>query len=162
MHATEASSFEFSASQQNMIAVPAKTFLLVSFSAFEQLVDAYSEQAKALLDGGVDVLLVETIFDTANSKVCENGEPCFIQQSSGDPPKTPRKKQMNKEKGWGGSLQREGGSLLESIHVQKTLSETPTLFILLGQPADLPLSLSSQRWVHKVASRRKEKWEVLC
>ncbi|PVD26012.1 hypothetical protein C0Q70_13680 [Pomacea canaliculata] len=35
---------------------------------FEQLVDAYTEQAKALLEGGVDVLIVETIFDTANAK----------------------------------------------------------------------------------------------
>ena len=26
------------------------------------------EQARGLLDGGVDILLVETIFDTANSK----------------------------------------------------------------------------------------------
>ena len=50
------------------------TFILVSFSAFEQLVEAYSEQAKALLEGGVDVLLVETIFDTANARVSENGE----------------------------------------------------------------------------------------
>jgi len=31
-------------------------------------VSAYAEQARALLDGGVDVLLVETIFDTANAK----------------------------------------------------------------------------------------------
>lgn len=30
--------------------------------------EAYTEQAKGLLEGGVDVLLVETIFDTANSK----------------------------------------------------------------------------------------------
>ena len=30
---------------------------------------AYGEQARALLDGGVDILLVETIFDTANAKV---------------------------------------------------------------------------------------------
>ena len=29
---------------------------------------AYAEQARALLDGGVDVLLAETIFDTANAK----------------------------------------------------------------------------------------------
>ena len=29
---------------------------------------AYSEQVRGLLDGGVDVLLVETIFDTANAK----------------------------------------------------------------------------------------------
>ena len=36
--------------------------------AFDELVDSYSEQARGLLDGGVDVLMVETIFDTANSK----------------------------------------------------------------------------------------------
>ena len=35
---------------------------------FDQLVDAYSEQTEALLDGGVDILLVETIFDTLNAK----------------------------------------------------------------------------------------------
>ncbi|XP_076441895.1 methionine synthase-like [Babylonia areolata] len=35
---------------------------------FQQLVEAYSEQAKALLEGGADVLLVETIFDTANAR----------------------------------------------------------------------------------------------
>ena len=36
--------------------------------AFDELVDAYTEQARGLLDGGADILLVETIFDTANSK----------------------------------------------------------------------------------------------
>jgi len=35
---------------------------------FDQLVAAYSEQIDALLDGGVDLLLVETIFDTLNAK----------------------------------------------------------------------------------------------
>jgi len=35
---------------------------------FDQLVNAYSEQTEALLDGGVDILLVETIFDTLNAK----------------------------------------------------------------------------------------------
>lgn len=35
---------------------------------FMELVDAYSEQMRGLLDGGSDVLLVETIFDTLNSK----------------------------------------------------------------------------------------------
>ena len=39
--------------------------------AFDELVDAYTEQARGLLDGGADVLLVETIFDTANSKVSD-------------------------------------------------------------------------------------------
>ncbi len=36
--------------------------------SFDQLVTAYKEQANALLDGGVDLLLVETIFDTLNAK----------------------------------------------------------------------------------------------
>jgi 5-methyltetrahydrofolate--homocysteine methyltransferase len=35
---------------------------------FAELVDAYAEQADALLEGGADVLLVETIFDTLNAK----------------------------------------------------------------------------------------------
>ena len=35
---------------------------------FEELRVAYKEQAEALIDGGVDILLVETIFDTLNAK----------------------------------------------------------------------------------------------
>src|SRR5881227_3330412 len=35
---------------------------------FEQLRAAYHEQVQALLEGGVDLLLVETIFDTLNAK----------------------------------------------------------------------------------------------
>ncbi|MEM7370090.1 MAG: methionine synthase [Bacteroidota bacterium] len=35
---------------------------------FDDLVDAYHEQAKGLLDGGADILLVETVFDTLNCK----------------------------------------------------------------------------------------------
>jgi 5-methyltetrahydrofolate--homocysteine methyltransferase len=35
---------------------------------FDELVTAYGEQVHGLLDGGVDVLLVETIFDTLNAK----------------------------------------------------------------------------------------------
>lgn len=35
---------------------------------FDQLVVAFKEQAKGLLDGGVDMLLVETITDTLNAK----------------------------------------------------------------------------------------------
>jgi 5-methyltetrahydrofolate--homocysteine methyltransferase len=36
--------------------------------SFEQLYQAYYKQAEGLLDGGVDALLVETIFDTLNAK----------------------------------------------------------------------------------------------
>ncbi len=35
---------------------------------FDELAAAYKEQAKGLLDGGADVLLIETIFDTLNAK----------------------------------------------------------------------------------------------
>ena len=36
--------------------------------SFDELVVAYSEQARGLLDGGADILLVETVFDTLNCK----------------------------------------------------------------------------------------------
>ena len=35
---------------------------------FDELVSSYSEQIKGLIEGGVDILLVETIFDTLNAK----------------------------------------------------------------------------------------------
>ena len=35
---------------------------------FDELVESYSEQIRALIDGGVDILLVETVFDTLNAK----------------------------------------------------------------------------------------------
>ena len=37
-------------------------------TTYEELVAAYSDQVRGLLDGGVDLLLVETIFDTQNAK----------------------------------------------------------------------------------------------
>lgn len=36
--------------------------------SFDELVEAYKEQALGLIDGGADVLMVETIFDTLNAK----------------------------------------------------------------------------------------------
>ncbi len=36
--------------------------------SFDEVVVAYTEQIRGLVDGGVDVLLVETIFDTLNAK----------------------------------------------------------------------------------------------
>ena len=37
-------------------------------TTYDELVTAYHEQARGLLDGGADLLLVETIFDTLNAK----------------------------------------------------------------------------------------------
>jgi len=47
--------------------------------SFDELVAAYREQVRGLVDGGVDLLLVETIFDTLNAKaalyaIAEEGE----------------------------------------------------------------------------------------
>ncbi len=36
--------------------------------SFDEVAEAYYEQVKGLIDGGVDILLVETIFDTLNAK----------------------------------------------------------------------------------------------
>jgi 5-methyltetrahydrofolate--homocysteine methyltransferase len=36
--------------------------------SYDELVEAYKEQVKALVEGGVDFLLVETVFDTLNAK----------------------------------------------------------------------------------------------
>ena len=35
---------------------------------YDELVEAYDEQMQALIEGGVDALLIETIFDTLNAK----------------------------------------------------------------------------------------------
>jgi 5-methyltetrahydrofolate--homocysteine methyltransferase len=35
---------------------------------FDQLVDAYRESTRALVEGGVDLILIETVFDTLNAK----------------------------------------------------------------------------------------------
>ena len=37
-------------------------------TTYDELVAAYDEQVRGLLDGGADLLLVETIFDTLNAK----------------------------------------------------------------------------------------------
>jgi 5-methyltetrahydrofolate--homocysteine methyltransferase len=37
-------------------------------ATFDEVMTAYYDQARGLIDGGVDILLVETIFDTLNSK----------------------------------------------------------------------------------------------
>ncbi len=35
---------------------------------FDELVQAYAEQTRGLIDGGVDIIMVETVFDTLNAK----------------------------------------------------------------------------------------------
>ncbi len=55
------------------------TKIMLSFNAdkpgerpvtFDMMVDSYAEQVRGLLDGGVDLLLPETSFDTLNMKSC--------------------------------------------------------------------------------------------
>ena len=58
--------------------------------SFDDLRIAYKQQAEALLDGGVDLLLVETVFDTLNAKAAlfainevfeERGKKCPVMVS---------------------------------------------------------------------------------
>ncbi len=48
--------------------------------SFDQLVKAYLEQARALLEGGADILMVETIFDTLNCKAALFAIDCFFEE----------------------------------------------------------------------------------
>ncbi len=38
--------------------------------SFDELVDAYTESLAGLIEGGSDIILIETIFDTLNAKAC--------------------------------------------------------------------------------------------
>ncbi len=45
-----------------------RTISVTGNVTFEELEKSYYEQSKALIDGGADILLIETIFDTLNAK----------------------------------------------------------------------------------------------
>jgi 5-methyltetrahydrofolate--homocysteine methyltransferase len=49
---------------------------------FDELVEAYTEQMTALLEGGVDALLIETIFDTLNAKAAIYAAEDAMQQAA--------------------------------------------------------------------------------
>ncbi|MET0961461.1 MAG: homocysteine S-methyltransferase family protein, partial [Noviherbaspirillum sp.] len=49
--------------------------------SFDQLAEAYLEQTRALVEGGADVLLVETIFDTLNCKAALFAIDQFFEES---------------------------------------------------------------------------------
>ena len=53
---------------------------------YDTLFDAYLEQADALLEGGVDALLIETIFDTLNAKVAIDASLTAMQQRGREVP----------------------------------------------------------------------------
>ncbi len=47
-------------------------------TSFDEMKAAYAEQAKGLVDGGVDLLMVETVFDTLNAKAALMGIEEFL------------------------------------------------------------------------------------
>ncbi len=47
---------------------------------FDDLVAAYLEQARGLVDGGVDILLIETVFDTLNCKAALYAIDCLYEE----------------------------------------------------------------------------------
>ncbi|MGM9734604.1 MAG: methionine synthase [Prevotella sp.] len=53
---------------------------------YDQLYEAYVEQMEALVDGGVDLILIETIFDTLNAKVAVDAATSVIRRKGRDVP----------------------------------------------------------------------------
>lgn len=53
--------------------------------SFDELVEAYQEQVRGLVDGGVDLLLVETVFDTLNAKAALFAIDQYFQQHPARP-----------------------------------------------------------------------------
>ncbi len=53
-------------------------------TTFKELSDAYAEQARGLIDGGVDLLLIETVFDTLNCKAALFGITTLIEETKAD------------------------------------------------------------------------------
>lgn len=53
---------------------------------FDELVVAYKEQTKGLINGGVDLLLVETVFDTLNAKAALYAIQEFLEDNNLDVP----------------------------------------------------------------------------
>ena len=47
---------------------------------YDELVEAYDEQIEALVEGGVDALLIETIFDTLNAKAAIYAAECVMER----------------------------------------------------------------------------------
>lgn len=54
--------------------------------SFDELAAAYKQQAEALIDGGVDMLLVETVFDTLNAKAALFGISEYFQEKNVEVP----------------------------------------------------------------------------
>jgi len=52
---------------------------------FDHVVAAYTEQVKGLVDGGVDLLLIETIFDTLNAKAAIYAVKSYFQSIGSEP-----------------------------------------------------------------------------
>lgn len=52
--------------------------------SFTELAAAYREQARGLIDGGADLLLIETVFDTLNCKAALFGITSLIEETNAD------------------------------------------------------------------------------
>jgi 5-methyltetrahydrofolate--homocysteine methyltransferase len=53
---------------------------------FDELAESYAEAARGLVDGGVDLLLVETVFDTLNAKAAIFGITSYLEEEGLDVP----------------------------------------------------------------------------
>src|ERR687897_1173347 len=54
--------------------------------SFDELAESYAEAARGLVDGGVDLLLVETVFDTLNARAAIFGITSYLEEENLDVP----------------------------------------------------------------------------
>ncbi len=54
--------------------------------SFDDIVEAYTEQLRGLIDGGVDLLMIETIFDTLNAKAAIYAIDTYLEKIGRDIP----------------------------------------------------------------------------
>ena len=109
---------------------------------FDELVEAYSEQINALIDGGVDILLIETIFDTLNAKAALFAVDSVLEERSISVPIM-----------ISGTITDASGRTLSGQTVEafvNSLSHVPLLSIGLNCALGADLMLPYLKWLSKV------------
>ena len=85
---------------------------------FDEAMEAYYEQVKGLVEGGVDLLLIETIFDTLNAKAAIFAIKKYFREAHLNPPKG-RTSQQHK-----GQLVQEANNFLNQLKENGNSSTT--------------------------------------
>ena len=101
---------------------------------FDEVVNAYYEQIRGLVDGGVDILLIETIFDTLNAKAAIFAIKKYFREAHLNPPEgrtlsttqnqlTEEQKNIRKDGSVQGQIPPSGGGGALPIMISGTITD---------------------------------------